>query len=120
MVRILKVREIAARKQQLLKRSELYRQTMGVELANVKYSAAMLQRKFRMAKSGLWLVAAVAGFLLMRRRGRERQPPEAGLFAKVRSGVKFFGLSWPLLKNLFSRTPVGGQNGEAEDTADAF
>jgi len=120
MVRIFKIKGHEARKQQLLQRSELYRQTMGVELANIKYSTAMLQRKFRMAKSTLWLAAGVAGLFLMRRRGQEKPEQEGGFFAKVRSGVKFFGLSWPLLKNLFSRSHAGSQNGEEEDAADAF
>ncbi len=116
MVRILKVRELEARKQQLLKRSELYRQTMGVELATIKFAVARLQRKLKMAKSTTLLAAAVAGFFLMRKRGREREqePQEGGLLAKLRSGIKLVGMSWPVLKGFFGRSSGGSENGEAD------
>ena len=53
MVRILKVKELEARKRLLLTQSEMYRQTMRLEIANVKYSAALLQRKLRFIKPTL-------------------------------------------------------------------
>src|ERR1700719_3426609 len=107
MVRILKVKELEARKRLLLTQSEMYRQTMRLEIANVKYSAALLQRKLRFIKptlAGLGVFAPLAGFFFARKKAaqrRQQQPREAGgILAKLLAGFRFFTHLRPILPGI--------------------
>lgn len=108
MVRLLKVKELEERKRFLLARSEMYRQTLTLEVANIKFSGALLKRKLRSPKSLLVLLglaAPAAGFFMGRRRAKVKA--EAGPAAwvpRLLAGWKLVSRFAPLLMKL---RPVG-------------
>ena len=117
MVRILKVRDVAERKRQLLRESELYRQTLRVEAASVKFSLDEWHRKWASAKSAFLLAGAVAplaGFFFGRRRGESGEKngqARAGWLDRLKTGMRVAGWLWPLLRK-FGRgepEPAGGE-----------
>jgi len=68
MVRILKVKDLEDRKRFLIARSEMYRQTLRLETANIKYSLALLKRKLDFLKTTFRVLggaAPLAGPLLL-------------------------------------------------------
>ncbi len=102
MVRILKVKELEERKRQLLARSEMHRQTLTLEVANIKFSAALHKRRFKLLlKSSRWLglVLPLAGLLLFRRRPHPSKT-ENGFISKLLSGLKLFGQLRPFLQGI--------------------
>jgi hypothetical protein len=110
MVRILKVNDLDDRKRVLLAQSELNRQTLKLELANIKFAAGLLKRRYslyRAAVLSLGAAAPLAGFLLSRRwSGREGEG--RGLLSKLRSGLSFVGALSPFLKKMRSaERPTG-------------
>ncbi|SRR5581483_889378 len=108
MVRILGVKDLEDRKRALITQSEMYRQTMRLELANVKYSAALLKRRFSFLKFAPWSIGALGslvGFFFLRKRAREREVPRgaAGLLGRLRSFAKLAGIIMPLWKQFSAR-----------------
>lgn len=103
MVRLLKVKELEERKRFLLARSEMYRQTLTLEVANIKFSAALMKRKLKSPKSALimlGLAVPAIGFFIGRRRAKAKAAAAgpAGLLPKMLVGLKLFSRFAPLLK----------------------
>ncbi|MDB6065726.1 MAG: hypothetical protein JWR26_1934 [Pedosphaera sp.] len=112
MVRILKVKQLEDRKRFLLSKSEIYRQSLKLEIANVKVSLALLKRKFKFigASAGiLGAVAPLAGFFIARKKSR--RPKQKGFLSRVFTGLKLAGQLKPLLKGFQMRA---GQRNERE------
>jgi hypothetical protein len=109
MVRILKVsKELEERKRQLLARSEVYRQTLKLEVANIRYSTALLKRKFSFLRTSsrlLGLAVPLAGLLLFRRRAKPANTGN-GFLAKLLSGFNLFKQLRP-----FFQAVQGGHRG---------
>ncbi len=101
MVRILKVsKELEERKRVLLARSEMYRQTLRLEVANIGYSTALLKRKFNLLRTSsrlLGLAVPLAGLFLFRRRAKPAHLGN-GFLTKIFSGFKLFRQLGPLLQ----------------------
>lgn len=100
MVRILKVKELEEQKRELLARSEMYRQTMKLQAANIKYSAALYKRRFSLVRTSsrlLGLVVPLVSYFFFR---HPAQPAKTGkgLLAGLASGVKALGMFRPLLR----------------------
>jgi hypothetical protein len=120
MVRILKVKALEERKRLVLTQSEMYRQTMRLEIANVKYSVALLKRKLKFLKSGvaaLGVLVPLAGLLFARRKAAKgRQPPkeQGGIFAKLLSGVRLFRMLQPILQGFAAGRRASKQSQERE------
>src|ERR1700756_228047 len=94
MVRLLKVKELEDRKRFLIAQSEMYRQTLKLEAANIKFSAALHKRRLKSPKSILMLLGLVAapaaGFMFFRRQ-KPKPPPElkqGGLLPKLIMGLQ--------------------------------
>src|SRR5258708_38282917 len=101
MVRILKVKELEDRKRLLLTQSEMYRQTMRLEVANVKYSLALLKRKLHFVRSSflaLGAFAPLAGLLFARKNVKKEKNKAGGLFSKLLLGVRMFSQLRPILQ----------------------
>lgn len=101
MVRLLKVKELEERKKLVLAKSEMYRQTMKLEVANVRFSAALMKKKLKFARlaSGLLGIAApVAGLLVAQKRAKQSQ--RGGFVGKLFAGIQLLGQLKPLLGNL--------------------
>lgn len=102
MVRILKVKELEERKRLLLGRSEMYRQTMKLELANIRYSTALLKRKFNFLRAStrlLGLAVPLAGLFFFRRRAKPAAVGN-GFLSKLFSGFKLFSQLRPFLRGI--------------------
>lgn len=101
MVRLLKVKELEDRKRFLLAKSEIYRQTLKLEIANVKFSTALIKRKLKARRLPLLLLGStlpLAGMFFAKKRAQPK--PAAGLLGKLLSGIKLFGQLKPLWKGM--------------------
>ena len=118
MVRLLKVKELEERKRFLLARSEMYRQTLTLEVANIKFSAALMKRRLKSPKSALLmlgLAVPAVGYFMGRRRSKAKAAAAgpAGLLPKVMVGLNLFSRFAPLLKKFgpgAKRQPGNRQN----------
>ena len=98
MVRILKVKELGDRKRFLRAQSEMYRQTLTLEIANVKFSAALLKRRLKSKRNIAMLLGSalpIAGFLFVRKRAKR---VSSGVMPKVLVGLKLFNKFMPWVK----------------------
>jgi|SRR5579859_61101 len=105
MVRILKVKELEERKKYLLVRSEIYRQTLKLEIANAEYSAALVKKRFQTYRRYGRLIAAVvplAALLLARKPLRRKD-----LLSHALSGFRFFNRIASFLREIRSRRSPG-------------
>ncbi|MDB6125888.1 MAG: hypothetical protein JWQ71_4881 [Pedosphaera sp.] len=108
MVRILKVKELEDRRKTLLAKSEMYRQTMKLEIANVRFSAALMKKKLKALRSGSMIAGAVlplaGGLLWARKRSKEKEKlkvkERGGWLPKIFSGIKLFRQLSPLLAGI--------------------
>ena len=97
MVRILAVRQLEDRKRALVAQSEMHRQTMGLEIANLKYSLALLRRRLGFLKLAP-LSAGVLGSLVGWFLGRGQPRRTGGFFTRIFSSESALGLLSLLLK----------------------
>ena len=105
MVRILKVKELEERKKSLLVRSEIYRQTLKLEIANAEYSAALVKKRFHTLRRSFRLIGVavpLAALFLARKRVRQK-----GLLSHALSGLTFFSRIASFLGEIKSRWSPG-------------
>ncbi|HWF17656.1 MAG TPA: hypothetical protein VG754_00220 [Verrucomicrobiae bacterium] len=107
MVRLLKVKELDDRKRFLLARSEMYRQTLTLEVANIKFATSLLKRRLKAPKTIFMLLGTLAlpaaGFFAGRRglqKKAKAPPPPTGLLPALFAGWKLFSRLVPLVKKL--------------------
>ncbi|MDB6017635.1 MAG: hypothetical protein JWR19_2124 [Pedosphaera sp.] len=101
MVRILKVKDLEERKRFLIARSEMYRQTLRLEAANIKYSLALLKRKLHFLKTTFRLVGGVAPLAaLLFARKQARKKKRGGFLSRLllQSGLGLLGRLRPLVQ----------------------
>jgi hypothetical protein len=102
MLRLIQVKELEDRRRVLLAESEIYRRTLILEAANLKYSASLIAQKFSPVKAAYRLLKnsapLVAGLLLARKRAVEAR---GGFVSKVFSGIQMAGQ----LMSLFRKKP---------------
>jgi hypothetical protein len=101
MVRFLKITEIEQRKKVLVARSQMYRDTLTLEVANVRYSVALLKRRLKSGRNILLLLSSVfplTGIFLARSKVKQA----GGVLGKLMSGVRLFSQFAPLLKKFHS------------------
>ena len=122
MVRILKVKEFEDRKKLLLAQSQMYRETIRLEVANVKFSLALFKRKFGFAKSAfrvLGVAAPVIGLLLGLRGFRRAEAPKfrekPSLFSRIIAGARMLRQLRPLLGLFLERRRAAREAHEGED-----
>ena len=101
MVRILKVEDLEERKRALMARSEMYRQTMRLEIANVKYGVALTRRRFGFLKFlpvSAGVLGALAGFLFWRKRAKPGAPngEMPGVVGRMLAAVKWVSVLRPV------------------------
>ncbi|MDB6022368.1 MAG: hypothetical protein JWQ04_2225 [Pedosphaera sp.] len=115
MVRLLKVKKLEDRKHFLLARSEMYRQTLTLEIANVKFSAALHRRTLKARLARLLLLGSVfplAGFFFARKRPKPAAVTAGGFLSKLLAGLKLAGKCAPWLKTIRA---AKGHAGEREN-----
>jgi hypothetical protein len=98
MVRILEVKELGTKKQELRARSEIYRQTLALEAANVKLSLVLLKKELRVLRTAYRLVGwavPISGLLF----GHKKRESKSGLLSRFLAG---FNLA-TRIKALFHR-----------------
>jgi hypothetical protein len=104
MVRILKVKELEERRKLLLTKSEMYRQTMKLEIANVRFSAALMKKKLKVVRAGSAIVGSllplVGGLLWARKRSKEKQRSSNGFVPRIFSGLHILRQLSPLLAGI--------------------
>ena len=107
MVRILKVAELAEKKKELLARSEIHRQTLALEVTNVKLSWALLKKRLRVTKTlyRMFGWAIPIGTVLFGHKKKEKRRT-GGFLSQLLSG---FNLATKI-KSMFS----GGHSPEHE------
>jgi hypothetical protein len=116
MVRILKVKELEERKRLLLTQSEMYRQTMRLEVANVKYSLALLKRKFNFLKSSYRALGAFAPLVaLLFARKKAAKKEAGGFFSKLLSGIRMFSQLRPILQGFAAGKRAAKESREREN-----
>lgn len=90
MVRIIKVTELQARKKELRARSEIYRQTLALEVTNVRMSVALLKKRLRGVKSIFrafgWAVP-IGGLLFGRKRTEPEGKRKGGFLTQLLAGL---------------------------------
>jgi hypothetical protein len=123
MVRIFKVNELDDQKKLLVARSQMYRETIRLEVANVKFSLALMKRKLGFARSAvgvLGVAAPVIGLLLGLRGFRKGETPKLpgrqSLFSRIMAGAQMLRQFRPLLRLFFERRRSAGEAQEREDT----
>lgn len=85
MVRILKVNELREKKKELLVRSEIHRQTLALEITNVKLGIALLKKRMHVLKTlyrVLGFAVPVGGILF----GQKHKEKKVGFISKLLSG----------------------------------
>lgn len=103
MVRILKVKSLEERRHACVAKSEMYRQTMRLEVANVKYSVALWRRKHGYMKILLGASAAavpLAGILAAKRKAKKA---EASLWQRLMGGYQLFNKLKPVIATYLKR-----------------
>jgi hypothetical protein len=112
MVRILKVNGLAEKKQELRARSEIHRQTLRLEVANVKLGLTLLKKRMRVLKTVYRVFgwAVPIGGLIFGHKDKEGQR-KTSFLSRLMSG---FNLASGI-KSMFS----GGkaERHEAEDSS---
>ena len=101
MVRILKVDKLQHRKQILLAKSEIYRQTLRLEIGNIKVASAVVKRKFNLVHimfRFLGAAAPIAGFFFARKLGRRQQ---AGFIPRLVSTFAILRRLGPMVQNFW-------------------
>jgi hypothetical protein len=114
MVRIFKVKELEEQKRELLARSEMYRQTLKLEVANIKFSASLLKHRysrFRNASRLMALMVPIAGLFLFRRPAPPQEKTNKGILGGLASGLKLFGMLRPILHAFHSTERQGSKQG---------
>jgi hypothetical protein len=98
MVRIFKVKELEIRRRSLLARSEVYRQTLRLEVRNIQFSAELQKRRLHVVQKifriGSMVAPLVTMFLFKKRNKTEANSagaPNGGFLSKLSSGLKFAG-----------------------------
>src|SRR5438309_2313682 len=98
MVRILKIKELQVKKRELQARSEIYRQTLTIEMTNVKLSLNLLKKRLHILKTlyrVLGFAVPVGGLLFGRREASQKK----GFLSRLLSG---FNLA-TRLKSFFNK-----------------
>jgi len=101
-----KISETEERKRELLNRSEIHRQAMTLEFAEIKTATAWVPKSVKIARSiypVVLLVAPLLGYTFARKRVRPLPPRSAGsrgLFASALAGYKLFRSVKPLWDGL--------------------
>jgi len=106
MVRILKVKALEDRKKLLLTKSEMYRQTMKLEIANVRFSAALMKKRLKIVKTGSMALGAalpLLGGLLWARKHSRKKRRSGGILPKIVSGIQLLKKFSPLLAGIAAR-----------------
>jgi hypothetical protein len=101
MVRFLKVTETEDRKKMLVARSQMYRDTLTLEVANARYSVALFKRRLKSGRNILLLLSSVfplTGIFLARQQVKQA----GGVLGKLMSGLRLFSQFAPLLKKFRS------------------
>jgi len=111
MVRILKVTELADKKKELLARSEIHRQTLALEVTNVKLGWALLKKRMLVLKTVYRMFgwAVPVGTILFGHKKKERQ--RSGFLSKLLSG---FNLATKI-KSMFGGSHAGEHKEETEE-----
>ncbi len=99
MLRILSLRQLEGRRRELVARSEIHRRTLQLELANVKFSVALVKQRFGVAwmVRHAWRFAApvASGYFA---RGKNTTGKLSGLISSLVSGIKIAGEFMPLFR----------------------
>src|ERR1051326_1346933 len=99
MARLLKIKEIEDRKKALIAESELYRQTLGVQIQHLRLYSAQVRAKFSLLALSKPLLRFGLPLLLRRRRAPKMSMIGAGLLA-WRVGRKIVSLFPGLVSRL--------------------
>jgi hypothetical protein len=114
------MKELEARKRALVAESEVYRESLKLELMNVQVYGARMRRKvasYGALKPLLFLGAPLVGSIFSRRRKERR-----GLLGTLLTGYRLYQGFAPLLQRLIIRsfgTPVSGHLPDKGQTARA-
>jgi hypothetical protein len=106
MVRILKVKDLEDHKRFILAKSEMHRQTMKLEIANLRFSTALLKKRlkfFRSASLLLGTAAPLAGLIMARKRAKQTQ--RGGFIGKLFAAVQLLGHLKPILGSIAAGRP---------------
>jgi hypothetical protein len=115
MVRILRVTELVERRRALVAQSNIHRRTMELELANVRFAASLLKRRWtRLRNLGMLAATAASVATLFSARSRDKAAGSNGFFAKAYAGFRMGIRLMALLKRF--QSPEAARP-EQEETA---
>jgi len=120
MGRISKIDELRARKEALIRESEICRQTLEAEIQNLKaYTEGFVRKIDRVRQIGPWFkfAAPVAipliGLLVgkkIKTRPLDKTPRSSGKLAKAMMVLRLFGKYGPLLRSFAARLRTRGNS----------
>jgi hypothetical protein len=115
MVRFLKVKDLEERRRLLVTQSELYRQTLRLEIVGLKFAAAEFKERFSIFNSiRRMLGVGVSVAALFRRQTRSGKG--GGFVSRLFSGLSFAAEFMPILKNFVRSSPEAEKPDEPTDT----
>jgi hypothetical protein len=95
-------------------RSEIYRHTMQLEIANIQFSIAHLRGRFKILRSAwrlLGIAAPLVGFFVGSRRTARKR---AGIFSALISAARVLGELRPIWQSLMAARGVRRRSRERE------
>lgn len=117
MARVFKIADLQTRKRALVAESEVYRQTLALEVRNVQLYSLRLRKKFAFFSSLQPLVfmgVPLVGSMLRRRKRRRR-----GLVGTIFLGLRLYRQFAPMLLQLLQGKRAGTQTAADQEEAAA-
>jgi hypothetical protein len=103
------MKDLEARKKLLVAESEVYRQTLRLDLQNLRLYGIRMQRRFATyaALRPLLMAAVPLAVSLFSRRDKERERRPASLLSRVMGGWRMFKSIQPLVASLLVQFAAG-------------
>ncbi len=107
MAEIFRVKDLEARKRALVAESELYRQTLTLEIQNLRIYGVRMQKKFAVMRMAGPLLIVIGSLVGSRVLGRSRAQKKRGKWSRLLGaslmGWRLFRQFGPLVQNILAQ-----------------
>ena len=100
MVRFLKVKHLEEQRRELVARSEIYRRTMQLESANLRFSLSLLKQRFNVVRlvGKAWKFAAPLASAFLERKSAAPDERKKNLLSSMMTGMRLARELMPLFR----------------------